>query len=227
MHLRIVSALAAAIIGLLTSLAPSAAQTNAGLAPADEYFGKFQLSVLGIANTIRDAGLRAESGAAPQTMIDGPLAFATDAIKAWESRYPRDPWIAKDLLALENVELRLPAGAGLRLAEKTEAWLVSDYPSTSYAATGRAQIAQIAPGAANPRVAARDPRDDAGYDARGDARDFGGSIMSFGPNAADPPAPVAVAPRAPMASTLPPAHEPSNAWMRFAALRAPLAAAQH
>lgn len=217
MHLRFTTTFGAAIIGLLTTFAPLGAQTTDGLAPADEYFGKFQLSILGIANTIRDAGLRAESGGAPQTMIDGPLAFATDAIKAWEIRYPRDPWIAKDLLALENVYLRLPPDAGFKLAAKTEAWLVSAYPSTSYAATGRAQIAQIAPDAARPALPARDV-----------ARDSGGSIMSFGPNVVERPlAPRAPVAAAPVATTQAVAHDPGDAWSRFAALRAPLANAGH
>ena len=33
-----------------------------GLAPADEYFGRYNLSVLGIANNIRDAGTRIDTG---------------------------------------------------------------------------------------------------------------------------------------------------------------------
>lgn len=112
-----------------------------GLAPADEYFGRFNLSVLGIANAIRDAGVHLDTGADARAIVDGPLAFATDAIRAWEAKYPADPWIAKDLLALENAYLKVPTDDGLRLASKVEAWLLADYPRSEYAARGRAQLA--------------------------------------------------------------------------------------
>ena len=49
------------------ALAPAMAQDSLrGLAPADEYFGHYKLSVLGIANTIRDAGARIDGGTDPQ-----------------------------------------------------------------------------------------------------------------------------------------------------------------
>jgi hypothetical protein len=81
------------------------------LAPADEYFGRARLSVLGSANTIRDAGARLGEGAAPASMIDGPLAFAGDAIRDWEQ--------------------------GSALARKTVAWLVKDYPDSGPAEDAR------------------------------------------------------------------------------------------
>lgn len=124
------------------SLAPALAQDALrGLAPADEYFGHYNLSVLGIANTIRDAGARLDSGADPHAMLSGPLSYVSDAVKDWEQRYPSDPWIAKDLFALESVYLRVPTDEGFRLATQTEAWLIADYPDTESATQGRAQLA--------------------------------------------------------------------------------------
>ena len=88
--------LAFCIAALATTLAPAMAQNSVrALAPADEYFGRFNLSVLGIANTIRDAGARMDSGTDPRTMLSGPLTFVTDAVKDWEQKYPADPWIAE------------------------------------------------------------------------------------------------------------------------------------
>jgi hypothetical protein len=112
-----------------------------GLAPADEYFGRFNLSILGIANSIRDAGNRIDGGADPRAMLDGPLYFATDALHDWEKKYPGDPWIPKDMLALESVYLRVLTGDGAKLAAQTEAWLAADYPDSAYAAQGRGQLA--------------------------------------------------------------------------------------
>jgi len=134
--------LAFCIAAFFAVLAPALAQNSLqGLAPADEYFGHYNLSVLGIANTIRDAGARVDSGADARTMLSGPLSFVTDAMKDWEQKYPTDPWIAKDLLALEVVYLRVPTDDGFRLATQTEAWLVADYSGSEYAATGRAELA--------------------------------------------------------------------------------------
>jgi hypothetical protein len=133
--------LALIIAAFSAMLAPAMAQDTQGLAPADEYFGHYKLSVLGIANTIRDAGTRLDSGTDPHTMMSGPLDFVSDAIKDWESQYPADPWIAKDLLALETVYLRVPTDDGFRLATQTEAWLVADYPDSDNASAGRSELA--------------------------------------------------------------------------------------
>src|SRR5471030_965090 len=109
----------------LASITPALAQDSLrGLAPADRYFGHYKLSVLGIANTIRDAGTRIDAGGDPHNMLNGPLSYVTDAMKDWEQQYPNDPWIAKDLLALEALYLHVPTDEGFRLASQTEAWLV-------------------------------------------------------------------------------------------------------
>jgi hypothetical protein len=133
------------------SIAPAFAQ-DATLAPADESFGRFNLSVLGIANSIRDSGARIDAGADPHALIVGPLAFATDAMHAWESRYPSDPWLAKDLLALETVYLKIPTDDALRLATRTETWLLTDFPASPQVAKARALLiaanASVAPPAA-------------------------------------------------------------------------------
>jgi hypothetical protein len=133
----------AAMALALALCAPAAAQEmpQSALAPADEYFGHSKISVLGIANMIRDVGHRLEDGRDATEMIYGPLAFVADAIHDWEREYPRDPWIAKDLLALEIVYLHASAPEALALARRTEAWLVRDYPNAEAAISGRRRLA--------------------------------------------------------------------------------------
>jgi hypothetical protein len=133
--------IALCLAAFLAACAPAGAQDLSGLAPADEYFGRFNLSILGIANTIRDAGARIDAGADPRGMIDGPLSFVTDAVRDWEQKYPTDPWIAKDLFALETVYLRVASDDGVRLAAQTETWLIGDYPNSAYAAQARGALA--------------------------------------------------------------------------------------
>jgi len=99
-------------------------------APADEYFGHARMSVLGISNVIRDVGKRIDEGTPPRSMIDGPLSFVGDAIRDWQHEYPRDPWIARDLYALELVYVRVPTSESQTLARATEGWLERDYPDS-------------------------------------------------------------------------------------------------
>jgi hypothetical protein len=103
------------------------------VAPADEYFGRLKMSVLGIANVIKDMRLRVQADADKTPTIFGSLAMVEDAIRDWERKYPRDSWIAKDLLALEMTYLAAPGERAHLLAVKTEAWLHRDYPKTLYA----------------------------------------------------------------------------------------------
>ena len=121
----------------LTGL-PAGAADRRGPAPADEYFGHARMSVLGIGNTIRDARSHLDEGRAPQPIVDGPLAFASDAIRDWQSRYPNDNWIPRNLYALEVAYVHARP-YGMEQARRTEAWLVHDYPQTAEA--GNAAIA--------------------------------------------------------------------------------------
>jgi len=117
-----------AAAALLLPAAPALSADISQMAPADEYFGRYRLSVLGIANTIKDAGRRLDEGRDPNPLLDGPLAFANDAVRAWQQRYPNDPWIPRDLLALELVYARAGTPHATDLARQTAAWLVHDYP---------------------------------------------------------------------------------------------------
>jgi len=107
------------------------------MAPADEYFGHARLSVLGIANTIRDAGARIREGADPSSMTSGPLSFIPEAIHDWQRQYPDDPWIARDLYGLEVVYLRARTPEGDAHARETADWLIRDYPDSASAEQAR------------------------------------------------------------------------------------------
>lgn len=138
--MRVLPVLRAAAIAVAFSLRPAFAQQTplgpaplAALAPADESFGHFRMSVLGIANAIRLAGDRLAAGADPHAICSGSLAFAGDAIAAWEQAYPQDPAIPRDLLALERT-YALAAGAEARAhANATAEWLLRDYPNSEAA----------------------------------------------------------------------------------------------
>jgi hypothetical protein len=62
-------------------------------APADEYFGPFKESVLGIRNRLLDLERKADS-----ELLIGDATRGIDnverAIEDWDRHYPRDPWLA-------------------------------------------------------------------------------------------------------------------------------------
>jgi hypothetical protein len=133
-------ALAFASTPALAQQTPPAAAPVSTLAPADEYFGHFRLSVLGITNTIRLAVQRLESGSDPHAVCEGSLAFASDSIAAWEQAYPRDPAIPRDLLALERAYLVASNEEARAHALATESWILRDYAGSEVARTAEAEL---------------------------------------------------------------------------------------
>src|SRR5450755_610498 len=60
------------------------------VAPADEYFGKLKMSILGIRNTIRDLQANIEIDQARWTGLVNKADFTEDAVHDWEHKYPKD-----------------------------------------------------------------------------------------------------------------------------------------
>lgn len=112
------------------------------IAPADEYFGRLKMSILGIANTIKDQSVRYDREPEQLDSEMNAVYFAVDALHDWERKYPRDPWIAKSLFFLERFYNRIPTDAGRAQAKATMVWLVHDFPDTWYGRTGRRELAE-------------------------------------------------------------------------------------
>jgi hypothetical protein len=106
------------------------------VAPADEYFGKLKMSILGIRNTIKDQGLKVDvdPGAAPST--SNSIALTEDAIRDWQHKYPCDTWLPGTLFALERFYLKIHTDDGVKHVHATFAWLRHDYP--------RSKVVQVA-----------------------------------------------------------------------------------
>jgi hypothetical protein len=107
--------------------AAHAAKASAQLAPADASFGPYDMTVLGIESAIRrcDGTTRLD---------DGPVAYALVAIRDWEARFPRDPWIPRELFYMQRLYQHAHTGEGFAYARRLAAWLQTDYPSTDFAA---------------------------------------------------------------------------------------------
>ncbi len=151
----------------------TASSAGASAAPADINFGVYPLSVLGIENTIRSAETRVGDYARGiERVDDGPIAYSVVAIRDWEHRYPHDPWIAKDLLALAKFYAHIGTPDGRERAIAVAEWLRHDYPVTAYAGGAANIVAEMrgrgdAP--AHPDVATL-PRDETVADRHADVR---------------------------------------------------------
>jgi hypothetical protein len=111
------------------------------VAPADEYFGKLKMSVLGIRNTIKDVGLNLDIDQTRWVQLASKAAFAEDAIHDWEKKYPQDTWLAKTVFSLERMYAKVDSDDGRKHAIASMRWLVHDFPKSWYGRTGKTEIA--------------------------------------------------------------------------------------
>jgi hypothetical protein len=95
-------------------------------APADEYFGKLKMSILGIRNTIKDVGANIDIDASRAPGLMGKCDFAEDAIHDWERHYPTDTWLPKTIFSLERMYAKIDGGDDLARA-RLSADLVRPY----------------------------------------------------------------------------------------------------
>ena len=116
MHSSHVTKIAALAVMLLASMAPVVqAATMRDLAPADEYFGRLRMSVLGIKNSLDGLERRASTGDRDVPAMKGQLAMVDDAMRDWRVHFPRDTWLPRfaakrarvaSLIALDAAHIR-------------------------------------------------------------------------------------------------------------------------
>ena len=127
------------------------------VAPADEYFGRLKLSILGIRNTIKDMGLKADADPPHAvTNVMGAVALTEDAMHDWERKYPHDTWIPPAILSLERVYAEVDSDEARDRAKAVMVWLVHDYPKSAPAKIGQKELAENLVGV-KPPVAATAP----------------------------------------------------------------------
>jgi len=107
-NLAVVFSLAVSLLVPVAGLAQQPAPT--AVAPADEYFGKLQMSVLGIRNELANLATRVESDAAfGKHEVKGAESIE-DAIRDWAQKYPRDNWLDRYAVQLEKLYASIETG---------------------------------------------------------------------------------------------------------------------
>lgn len=123
------------------------------VAPADEYFGKLKMSILGIRNTIKDQGLKIDVDPSKAPSTSGAIALTEDAIHDWQHKYPCDSWLPSTLLGLERFYLKIHTDDGVKHVHSTFAWLRHDYPKSSVVQLARREDGQATVAPAAPAMA--------------------------------------------------------------------------
>ena len=129
---RMFLAIALALPTVATAV-PALATPAANLAPADRYFGRMKMSILGIRNSLSD--LSADAAVHPENAqhILDKVAFVDDALHDWQKHFPRDPWIPKYTYTLAQLYGKLGMDEARSRREATLDWLEATYPESEYA----------------------------------------------------------------------------------------------
>lgn len=118
----------------------AAAHHKSAVAPADEYFGKLKMSVLGMRNTIADLGRRLEANPEKGESVFASTDYLEDAIHDWQKKYPKDTWLPRYVFNLAHLYSKVPSDEGRNRAKKAMAWLVAEYPHSPQAKLGKEEL---------------------------------------------------------------------------------------
>ncbi|GAC1571717.1 MAG: hypothetical protein NVS3B7_02100 [Candidatus Elarobacter sp.] len=123
---------------------PAAKQTgyhpHNGPAPADEYFGRLGMSILGVRNKVKDLGLEADVHPDRDRAVLTNALWVEDAMRDWAKRYPFDRWLPRYAYALEVMYERIPGEDAHKRAVKQVSYLTAYFPQTLYGRVGRAKL---------------------------------------------------------------------------------------
>ncbi|MGP6156321.1 MAG: hypothetical protein ACLPYS_02085 [Vulcanimicrobiaceae bacterium] len=108
-------------------------ESEADLAPADEYFGILKLSILGINNTIRDLGLRYDVNHDIASQTFESAQETEQAIHDWEHKYPHDRLIPRSVYFLQRLYTKILSADSRSRATRTANWLFGDFRSSAQA----------------------------------------------------------------------------------------------
>jgi hypothetical protein len=116
-----------------------------GLAPADEYFGRLGMSILGVRSKVKDLGLEADLHPDHARAILNNALWVEDAMRDWAKKYPFDRWLPRYAYALEVMYEKMPGPDAHKRAVKQVAYLTAYFPQTLYGRVGRAKLAEGVP----------------------------------------------------------------------------------
>ncbi len=103
------------------------------LAPGDEYFGPFKLSIIGINNTIRDIGRRYDVNHDNFKASFNSAEMTERAIRDWEKKYPHDDQLPRAVFVLQRLYTKVLYQPSRDRAHATAQWLLLEFSKTPQA----------------------------------------------------------------------------------------------
>jgi hypothetical protein len=120
-------------VGFAISAAPAYAQPAPGLAPADRYFGRLKMSILGVRNSLTDLSARVAAHPEAAVPVYEQALLVDDALHDWAAQFPNDPWIPRFAHALAELYRQVDTeDARIRMNDTLD-WLIATYPRSEYA----------------------------------------------------------------------------------------------
>ena len=131
---RFLMALAVAVATLSSAApVPALADPSSSLAPADRYFGRLKMSILGVRNSLKDLSARADAHPEDSEHVYDKAVLVEDALRDWQKHFPRDPWIPKYAFSLAQLYAKLDMDDARVRKNDTLDWLIATYPESEYA----------------------------------------------------------------------------------------------
>jgi hypothetical protein len=165
---------------ILVAAFAQAAAANPVVAPADEYFGRMKLSILGIGNIMHDTKLREAYDPAHASDNYAKLALAEDALEDWAAKYPQDTWLPGKAYYMSHEFWAMNTPDGDRAAERCRALLLSRFATSRYSLRARSEVAAMFQSKATTAIAS------SGSSANGATAATGTSATSTNPGAGPP-----------------------------------------
>ena len=117
--------------------APAFAQPITAVAPADRYFGRLQMSILGVRNSLRDLSQQLDAHPDNAAHVYDKAVFVDDALHDWAKKFPNDPWIPAFTYSLAELYRKIDTEDARVRKNDTLDWLIVTYPASDYAKTAR------------------------------------------------------------------------------------------
>ena len=126
-------AVALACISAMLLPCAAAARMQSRLAPADEYFGRQKMSILGIRNELRTTTLRVHY--APKRAADQLRACDSieNALEDFAAKYRHDNWLPPMIVALEQLYAAMTTHAGHQRYAHFHTWAQRKLHQARYA----------------------------------------------------------------------------------------------
>ncbi|HTJ27081.1 MAG TPA: hypothetical protein VMA36_13060 [Candidatus Limnocylindria bacterium] len=135
--LALTLALPAAALVTPALAVPAFAQSTANLAPADRYFGRMKMSILGIRNALKDLSAQIDAHPDDTDRVFDKAVLVEDALHDWQVHFPFDPWIPRFTYTLAQLYGKLDSDDARTHRHDMLNWLGATYPESEFAQLSR------------------------------------------------------------------------------------------